>query len=148
MERKLHPSFQQIHSPKIQTQFDPTPASLTQNLESSKNALKADIQEHTQETMLKFNRLSQKISQLEGRIDHVTADLRGAYSKIAARVSERSLNDTKIESMIEKHNQMVNAFEKRLMQMTKLIEDSQAQLLTTQGALEEARREIARLKRI
>jgi chromosome segregation ATPase len=100
------------------------------------------------ETKLKLSRLAQKMTHIEDRVDHFTNEIREAFSKLSGKISERVLNDTKIESMMERHNHTVNAFEKKLMQMTRLVEESQNQLITTQTALEEARKEIARLKRL
>jgi hypothetical protein len=149
MEKRLHPLFQQsANQPRIQAQFDPTPANLTENLAAKTATSSADVSEFVGETKLKLNRMNQKIVTIEDRLENFALEVRSNFSKIAGRLNEHGLNDTKIESLIERHNNMIHAFEKKLIQMAKLLEDSQAQLITTQGALEDARREIARLKKI
>jgi chromosome segregation ATPase len=154
MERRLHPLFQQSlqnnsktpdQKIQIQEKFDPTPAKYGHSSQASHSA---DITEFLNESKLKINRLTQKLANFEDRLDGLTQEVRTANSRLSSRFNERGLAEHKIEALIERQNSVINSFEKRMNQMTKNLEDSQLQLIRTQSALEDARREIAKLKRL
>jgi hypothetical protein len=147
MERKLNPLFQEsLNSHRIQEKFDPTPASFTQQ-QSQANS-NSNIMEFINESKLKLNRLAQKMTYFEDRFDGLTQEVRAGNTKLSGRFTERALAETKIEALIERQNSMINSFEKRMTQMGKTLEDAQLQLLRTQSALEDARKEIAKLKKL
>lgn len=149
MEKRLHPVFQEkTQQTRIQTQFDPTPESLTGQLQKKDLSADPKLQEALNEQQLKINRFSQRLHNTEMRMESFTEEMRTQITKISSRFNEVGLNHTKIESMMERHNSILHAFEKRINQMVKLLENSQTQLLTTQAALEDARREIMKLKRL
>lgn len=151
MERRLNPLFQQNLTQKtqIQEKFDPTPQTYMQNAQSTTpSAVATNVMEHLNESKLKMNRIAQKMANFEDRIDGITQEMRVAHSKLSSRFNERGLAEHKIEALIERQNAMINNFEKRMTQMAKVVEESQLQLVRTQSALEDARREIAKLKRL
>lgn len=148
MERKLNPLFQQSNlnaQVQIQEKFDPTPSHFGQPIPGS---ISTDTMESINESKLKINRIAQKMTYLEDRFDGLTQEVRANNTKLSGRFTERALAETKIEALIERQNSMINAFEKRMNQMGKTLEDAQMQLLRTQSALEEARKEIAKLKKL
>lgn len=110
------------------------------------------IQDHMIElsktTTLKVERMSQKLAQVEGRVDQMTQELRSKYATLSGRMTERSLAESELEAMLERHNQIIRTFESRMSQLQRLCEAQQMQLLSAQAALEEAKRDIARLKKI
>jgi len=63
-------------------------------------------------------------------------------------VAERRLQDNKIQEMVDRHNQVLQVYETRLSKVQKLVHEQEVQLMGAKGALEEARREIVRLKRL
>lgn len=151
MERKLHPLFQQTNQKvQIQEKFDPTPVSYSQpsGNQNAITAAKHDLSEFVNETKLKTNRMNQKILNFESRIDNIAYEMRASLVKMSSRFSERIVADHKIEALIERQNTVVNSFEKRMNQLVKIVEESQTQLIRTQAALDEARREISKLKRL
>ena len=148
MERKLNTLFQQNNSTpqvRIQEKFDPTPSVFAQQ---NAAAASSDMNEFVNESKLKLNRLAQKMSQFEDRFEGLTQEVRASHTKLSGRFTERALAETKIEALIERQNSIINTFEKRMSQMNKTLEDAQLQLLRTQSALEEARKEIAKLKKL
>lgn len=154
MERRLHPLFEQSlqNSQKtpdqkiqIQEKFDPTPIKYSHVPQTSNST---DLIEFLNESKLKMNRMTQKMGNFEDRLDGLTQEVRAANSKISSRLNERGLAEHKIEALIERQNSVINSFEKRMNQMTRNLEESQLQLIRTQSALEDARREIAKLKRL
>ncbi|MES2768583.1 MAG: hypothetical protein V4596_05490 [Bdellovibrionota bacterium] len=154
MERRLHPLFQESlqnnqktinQKVQIQEKFDPTPAAFSQNNPGSANS---NMMEFLNESKLKMNRIAQKMANFEDRLAGVTQEMRATHAKLSSRFTERGLAEHKIEALIERQNSVINSFEKKMAQMSKVIEDSNLQLLRTQSALEDARREIAKLKRL
>ncbi len=149
MERKLHPLFQRTDERiQIQEKFDPTPVSYSKAPTPKAVQPGAEISEFINETKLRMNRMNQKISMFEARADNLVHEVKTSLTKMSARFSERTIADHKVETLIERQNLIINNFEKRMNQMVKVIEDSQTHLLKTQAALDDARREIAKLKRL
>lgn len=97
---------------------------------------------------LKGEKASQRVAQAEGRIEALAQEIRSKYAQLSGRVTERNLMETEVQSMLDRHNQVVRNFENRMTQMQRLIENQQMLLMNSQAAIEEARRELARLKRV
>lgn len=151
MERRLNPLFQESLNKtqqkiQIQEQFDPTPQILQPN--TSQSTINANMMEFLNESKIKMNRMTQKMANLEDRVDAITQEMRATHTRLSTRFNERALAESKVEALIERQNSIINSFEKRMTQMARVIEDSQLQLLKTQSALEDARREIAKLKKL
>lgn len=152
MERRLHPDFisnttisdgSSKNENRIQTEFDPTPQSLKKEASSI-----ATSTEFETDTKLRIGRLNQKVSMIEKRLDQYIQESHINISKISSRVNEKGLQETKVESLIERHNQVLLSFEKRMSQLAKYIEEKDAHILLLQGQLEESRKELFRLKRL
>lgn len=75
-------------------------------------------------------------------------EINSKYASVSSRVSERRVHDTKVEEMVDRHTQVLNQFEVRLSQMQKIINEQEMQLMNSRSALQEALREIARLKKL
>jgi hypothetical protein len=150
MERKLNPLFQQgnLSQVQIQEKFDPTPANYIQSSPAEAPSTSSDVLEFINESKLKMNRLAQKMIHFEDRFEGLTQEVRTGNAKLSSRFTERGLAETKIEALIERQNSIINSFEKRMTQMGKTLEEAQLQLLRTQSALEDARKEIAKLKKL
>jgi DNA polymerase II small subunit/DNA polymerase delta subunit B len=97
---------------------------------------------------LKSEKITQRVAQVEGRVEALAQEIRSKYAQLSGRVTERNLMETEVQSMLDRHNTVVRNFENRMTQMQRLIENQQMLLMNSQAALEEARRELTRLKRI
>ncbi len=117
-------------------------------VESRLQQVQDQVTELSKTTTLKVERLSQRVSQLESRMDQVFQELRAKYATISGRLTERSLNEAEIEALMERHNQIIRTFENRMSQLQKFCESQQMQLMSAQASLEEARRDLARLKKL
>ena len=53
----------------------------------------------------------------------------------------------KIQELVDRHNSIIRNFENRLLSMQRLVSEQEMTLHNAQAALDEARNEIARLKR-
>jgi DNA polymerase II small subunit/DNA polymerase delta subunit B len=106
------------------------------------------VTETIKTSSLKSEKVSQRVAQVESRVDALAQEIRSKYAQLSGRVTERNLMETEVQSMLDRHNQVVRNFENRMVQMQRLVENQQIMLMNSQAALEESRRELARLKRI
>ena len=97
---------------------------------------------------LKFDRVGQILTKLESNDQAIISEATQKFSRINDRLAERKSVEAKIQEMIDRHNSVVRSFELRLNQMQKLLADKETQMMSTQAALNEAKVEIARLKRL
>ncbi len=108
------------------------------------------------------SRMTEMMSATKARIERIAAathrveefskmgfqEVNSKYAAVSSRVAERKIHDTKVEEMVDRHAQVLNQFEVRLNQMQKIIHEQEMQLINSRSALQEALREIARLKKI
>lgn len=99
-------------------------------------------------TQLKFDRVQQVMVKLESNDQYIVTESAQKFSRINDRLAERKLIDAKIQEMVDRHNSVLKSFEMRMNQMQKLVAEKEALLASMQSALNEARMEIARLKRL
>lgn len=112
-------------------------------------ALINDRSQEALKTMsLKTEKLVQKHLYLEQRLDALIGESRAKYAQLSGKLTEKGLHEVEIQSLLERHNQLVRNFESRLGQMQKVVDSQQMQLMNYASALEDARREIAKLKRL
>lgn len=91
-------------------------------------------------------RIDQRMVRMDEKMDLVSQELKTKQGQLAAKISERTLMDHKIESMLERHNQVIRTFENRLSTMQKLLDEQELHNRNLTAALQEARREIVRSK--
>ncbi len=107
-----------------------------------------DLTENTKETRFKLDRLAQKTNLLEARIENTTHEMREVFTKLSNKISQSSLNSSKIDALVDRHNQIIHTFEVRMTQMQKIIGEQEIQLTNSLAELQLARAEIARLKKL
>ncbi|MBX9768500.1 MAG: hypothetical protein K2X47_14595 [Bdellovibrionales bacterium] len=163
MDKQLNPAlFSANTSEKVQAdskswyidpasslRFDrPVDRAELKKLEDRFEVINDRVTELVKTNTLKGEKASQRVAQVEGRIEALAQEIRSKYAQLSGRVTERNLMETEVQSMLDRHNQVVRNFENRMTQMQRLIENQQMLLMNSQAALEESRRELARLKRI
>ncbi len=107
----------------------------------------AHFEEIQQSWGLKFERLSQQILRLEDVQKKVAGDVTQKVSQLHLKVGERGTYDRKVQDMVDRHQAVLRASETRLNQMLKVINEKEAQILSAQIALNDAKAEIAKLKK-
>ncbi len=110
--------------------------------------LTARQNELSRDSQSRLDRLDNQMIRLEDGISRLTNDTSQRVAALAARINERKVNDTKVQDLMDRHNLMVRNFENRLSAMQKLAADQEQALLSAFAALEDARAELARLKRL
>lgn len=118
-----------------------------QQLSESLGKIVSQINEFIKSSQVKFDRLNQSILRLENSDHALNAETAQKLSQMHSRLGERKTMDMKVQEMIDRHNSVLRSFEVRMGQMQKVLTEKEAQLLTAQAALNDAKMEIARLKR-
>ncbi len=111
------------------------------------NRFATQVNEALRQSHQKFEKMEQVVGQLEQGQHALTLDNTQRLSQLSQRLGERKTLDLKVQEMIDRHNTVLKAYELRLNQLQKLIAEREQQILSTQAALNEAKMEIARLKR-
>lgn len=99
-------------------------------------------------TKTRIERIASATHRLEDFAKLSFQEVNSKYASIASRVSERKVHDTKVEELVDRHAQVLSQFEVRLNQLQKVIGEQEMQLMNSRSALQEALREIARLKKL
>lgn len=108
----------------------------------------AIIEELVSGSQLKFSRFKEAFHRVEDFVKNNMNDLNGRFGQLNSRIVSKNLGDTKLEQMLEKHNEIVLAFESKLNQLQKTLSNQEMQLMNYKSALQNAQAEIARLKRL
>lgn len=95
----------------------------------------------------RMERFQQNLSRLETNHNGLALEAGQKIQQINNKLSERKALDTKIQEMVDRHNNVIKSFEVRLNHMQKLLAEKEAQTAAAYTALNEAKMEIARLKR-
>ncbi len=107
----------------------------------------SQINEFMKSSQLKFERLNASVQRLEQGHQALNTEAVQKLGQLHNRFAERKTMDLKIQEMMDRHNSVLRSFEMRLGQMHKVLTEKEAQLLQSQSALNDAKMEIARLKR-
>ncbi|MFZ4402844.1 MAG: hypothetical protein ACOYOK_01970 [Pseudobdellovibrionaceae bacterium] len=104
--------------------------------------------EFSQHTHFKFEKIQQNVSRLEQNHNGFVLDSGQKLTQLNVRLNERKALDLKIQEMVDRHNSVIKSFEVRMNHLQKLLSEKESQMIATQSALNEAKMEISRLKRL
>lgn len=116
-----------------------------------KEALQRVVQqmnEYTKNNQAKVERMTAALQKLEMNDIALATETSEKISQLHARVGERKSMDVKLQELVDRQNNVLRTFEVRLNHMQILLNEKDAQLVSAQAALNEAKMEIARLKRM
>ncbi|MCB0366762.1 MAG: hypothetical protein H6624_10745 [Bdellovibrionaceae bacterium] len=119
-----------------------------QEVETRQENFESRVSEWTAAVKSRFERFNSAGSRMEQFLKNVIHEVNEKFANLSSRVAERRLQETKIEEMMDRHNQVLQGYESRLSQIQKLVHEQEIQLMGAKASLEDARREIARLKRL
>lgn len=108
----------------------------------------AETEEFRKSTQVRFEQISQRVAKVENVQNRVSDEVVMKVSQLHHRLGDRSQYDKKVQDLIDRHNSVLRSAEMRISQMQKLMEEKEAQIVSAQVALNEARMEITRLKRM
>ncbi len=95
----------------------------------------------------RLERFSQAIVRVEDSMNKSNQETSQKFALVTAKVNERKITDMKVQELVDRHNSIIRNFENRLLNMQRLVSEQEMSLHNAQAALDEARNEIARLKR-
>lgn len=137
------------HGPTLQ--LEQKLAETKQQVHQVTEALQRIVQqmnEYMKTNQTKIERINSALHKLEQNDQELASQASEKISQIAARVGERRSMDGKVQELVDRQNSILRTFEVRLNQLQMLINEKDAQLVSTQAALNEAKMEITRLKRM
>lgn len=107
----------------------------------------AQMQEFMKTAHLRLEKMQQQIQRLESNHNGLAQESGQKLSHMTAKLAERKSLDQKISEMVDRHSGVIRSFEVRMNQLQRLLADKEAQMMSAQASLNEARMEIARLTR-
>lgn len=110
--------------------------------------LKNDQQETSQNTKLRLDRLQISLSRLEQSYNGFVQDMAEKVHQISLRFGEHKKYDQKVQELIDRHSSLLKGYEMRMGQTQKILAQKEAELVEVHALLNDARMELARLKRI
>ncbi len=111
------------------------------------NRFATQVNEALKTSHQKFEKMGQTIQRLEQNDQALALDNSQKLSQLGQKLGERRTLDGKVQEMIDRHNSVLKSYELRLNQLQKLIAEREQQIMNAQSALNEAKMEIARMKR-
>lgn len=106
------------------------------------------MNEFIKSTQGRFEKTNQQILRLEQNDQTILKDLSQRISSVHSRFSDKTNMEYKIQEMMDKHQSILRSYELKLQQIQKILNERDAQLISTQALLSETKMELARLKRI
>lgn len=119
-----------------------------QALADQMNKIVSTVNELIKTTNIKFDRNQAQVTRLEQSHNGLATEAGQKITQLSQRVNERKSLDLKVQEMVDRHNNIVKSFEVRMNHLQKLLAEKEAQMTSSQAALNEAKMEIARLKRL
>jgi chromosome segregation ATPase len=116
-------------------------------LESRIEQVSRKMDEMTTGNKQRFERVQGHFHRQTEMIQTANNDVNGKLSHLASRVNERKVSENQIKELVDRHQQMVQSFEARMTQLQRVLSEQEMQLMGTRAELQEAVREIARLKK-
>lgn len=110
--------------------------------------MKSDITELNQLTKLRFDKISQTLTKFEHTHNGFIQEVGRGFSAVNGKIVENRSIEMKTQEMIERHNGVIKSLENRLQQMQKTLAEKEGLILNQTQALQIAKAEIARLKRL
>ncbi|MBC86515.1 MAG: hypothetical protein CL677_04985 [Bdellovibrionaceae bacterium] len=109
---------------------------MTQKIE----ALELKSRSDEGQSMHKTERVQSSIKHMESIIRTHVGDVNGKFAQVASRLNQQKVNEAKIEQMLDRHAQVVQTFETKLLGLQKVISEQELLLMNYKSELEAARR--------
>lgn len=106
------------------------------------------LQELGSSSKLRFERVQSHFQRQGELVQGQFSDMHSKVAQLLSKVNESRLAESRIQEMVDRHQQMVHSFEARLQQLKKLVTEQELQLSASRSELKEALKEISRLKKL
>lgn len=117
-------------------------------LEARMESNTAKVDEVTAQNKTRFERVQGHFQRQTELLKNGFADVHAKIAQVVSRVNERRVEEGVVKEMVERHAQVVQAFEVRLGQLQRVLSEQELQLMSARSELKEAMHEIARMKRL
>ena len=107
----------------------------------------SQINEFIKSSHHKFERVQTALQHLEQNDQNLNHESTQKFNSVQNKLTERRTLDMKVQELIDRHNGSLKTYEVRLNQMQKLLAEREAQVMSAQSTLNEAKMAIPRLKR-
>lgn len=149
---RAEPAARQVPYPPIDVkaiehQINTLKVALMQ-MDKRTDSLAAKMEELARNTHGRLERFAQAITRIEESQSRNHQESTARLAQLVGKVNESKITDTKVTELVDRHNQIIRNFENRLVSLQRLVSEQEMALHNAQATLEEARNEIARLKRI
>lgn len=122
--------------------------SQNQVLHNQMEKIVASVNEWIKTSNARFEKQAALLTRLEQSHNGLATEAGQKISQLNAKLNERRTLDQKVQEMVDRHNNVIKSFEVRMNHLQKLLAEREAQVVAGQAALNEAKMEIARLKRL
>jgi hypothetical protein len=122
--------------------------SQNQMLADQMNKIVATVNELIKGNSSKFDRQQALLTRMEQSHNGLAVEAGQKITQLSQKLNERKGLDLKIHEMVDRHNNVIKSFEVRMNHLQKLLAEKEAQMISSQTALNEAKMELARLKRL
>lgn len=116
--------------------------------ESRLEVMTSKVDEMTGQNRIRFERVQGHFQRQTELLTNGFADVHSKIAQVVSRVNERRVEDSVIKEMVERHAHVVTAFETRMSQLQRVINEQEMQLMNAKAEIREAIQEIARLKKL
>jgi chromosome segregation ATPase len=105
------------------------------------------LTENSKSQQVKFDRLGQSLTRIDQNHSEMIREINEKLATVNGKLAERKAYEFKSQEVIEQQAQMLKSYEARIMKLQKILNEKEAQITTMSGFLNEAKMELARLKR-
>ncbi|MES3039446.1 MAG: hypothetical protein V4736_16170 [Bdellovibrionota bacterium] len=117
-------------------------------LESNQSFLKSQLEELAKTFKLRLDRMQIQTTKTEQNLSHFGLDATQKIHNIHVKVNDQRKYDQKVQELIDRHANLIKSYEVRIQHLLKLMAEKDNLLLQTQAAINDAKMEITRLKRM
>lgn len=117
------------------------------DLEPKVEKTQTRVQELTSSSKLRFERVQSHFQRQGELVQGQFSDMHAKVAQLLSKVNESRLAESRIQEMVDRHQQVVQSFEARLQQLKKVVTEQELQLSASRSELKEALKEISRLKK-
>lgn len=107
-----------------------------------------DTDDFKKATTTRLEQLHQRMNQVEQVQNRVSDEVVMKVSQLHHKIGDRGQYDRKVQDLVDRHHAVLRSAEMRMSQLQKIIDEKEASVVSAQVSLNEAKMEIARLKRL
>jgi ATP-dependent helicase/DNAse subunit B len=105
------------------------------------------IEEVVTQNRQRFERVQATFKNQTEMLQSAMSDVHNKIAQVVSRLNERKISEGVVKEMVDRHGQVVQAFETRLQQFQKVMSDQELQLMHARSELKTALHELERLKK-